>query len=146
MRFMKTLILTLSIFFSFVTFSQSSSEYCGFGKSNTAAEKIDQMPEFRGTSDSNQVSVEIRKYVQRKMYFRFKTFRSSGIVCLSYIVNEKGKIEEVTIIKGANEELDKIAYRLIKKMPRWKPGIHNGKTVKVQYSIPLKFKAASPTI
>lgn len=144
---MKLLTLIFFLILSSGLFSQSAREYCGFGKSNTSESglaELDVLPEFKGTSDSNLISVEIGKYIARKMYYRFKTYRSSGVVCISYIVNEKGRIENIDILKGANEELDKIAYRLIKKMPRWKPGIKDGKAVKVKYNIPLNFKQPKP--
>ena len=36
--------------------------------------------------------------------------------------------------------MDKEAVRVMKLMPKWKPGMQNGKTVRVKYSLPISFR------
>jgi len=38
------------------------------------------------------------------------------------MVDKDGSIKDIKVIKGINKELDKKALRVIKLMPRWKPG------------------------
>lgn len=35
---------------------------------------------------------------------------------------------------------DQEALRVISEMPKWNPGMHKGKPVRVKYTIPLKFQ------
>jgi protein TonB len=42
-------------------------------------------------------------------------------------------------LKGIGGGCDEEALRVIKSMPAWKPGKQNGKTVPVQYNLPIKF-------
>ena len=70
-----------------------------------------------------------------------KVSNSQGKVFMQFIVEKDGTISSITVYKdrvghGAVEE----AYRILKKMPLWKPGIKNGKTVRVLYTLPFEFK------
>jgi protein TonB len=56
----------------------------------------------------------------------------------------KGKVfvQSVTnaeIIRGVDPSLDKEALRVVKSMPKWKPGEQRGKPVKVSFQIPINF-------
>ena len=70
--------------------------------------------------------------------------RANGIqgrVLVSFIVNEDGHLSDFRVEKSTdNEELDKEAVRMIKSMPAWKPGVLNGKPVKVRYELPVNFR------
>ncbi|MEB0303129.1 energy transducer TonB, partial [Mucilaginibacter sp. 5C4] len=44
---------------------------------------------------------------------------------------------------GIGSGCDEEAIRVLKRSPRWKPGIQNGRPVRVQYSIPVNFTLAS---
>ena len=51
------------------------------------------------------------------------------------------KISKVKVLRSAgNKLLDKEAKRAVKSMPRWQPGTHKGKVVKVQVTLPVLFK------
>ncbi len=63
-----------------------------------------------------------------------------GIVYVSFIVNPDGSISSVGLLKGIGSGCDEEALRLIKNMPKWKPGIQSGKKVRVKINIPVYFK------
>jgi len=42
-------------------------------------------------------------------------------------------------VRGVTKELDEEVYRIISSMPDWKPGKNDGKPVKVQFTMPVKF-------
>lgn len=63
----------------------------------------------------------------------------NGHVLLGFVVNESGVIDKVKILESANDILDKEAYRLVKSMPAWKPGIKNGR-IPVFLTIQLVFR------
>ena len=63
-----------------------------------------------------------------------------GEVLVQFVVDKEGNIEEVTVFKGVDPYLDAEALRVIKMMPKWKPGKHEGKEVNVKCTIPVGFR------
>lgn len=100
--------------------------------------KADTMPNFPGG-------------LPELMTFLFKNIQyprqarddyKQGKVVTKFVVDVDGSINNVTIISnttGSKECADE-AIRVIKKMPKWLPGIINGKKVKVYYTLPISFK------
>jgi protein TonB len=66
--------------------------------------------------------------------------RPKGIINLSFVINRDGRISDVTIVNSVHEILDAEAVRVLKTMPKWKPGMQNGEAVRVKYNIPLNMK------
>jgi periplasmic protein TonB len=64
----------------------------------------------------------------------------SGVVYVSFVVSKEGIIRDAKVIKGAGGGLDQEALRVIRLMPAWKPGRHNGKAVAVNFTLPIKFQ------
>ena len=58
----------------------------------------------------------------------------------SEYTSKEGNVEEVTVFKGVDPHLDAEALRVIKMMPKWKPGKHEGKEVNVKCTIPVGFR------
>ncbi len=63
-----------------------------------------------------------------------------GRVTLQFVVGKKGKVEDVTILRGVDVLLDKEATRVLLSSPAWKPGRQGGREVRQQFSLPLTFK------
>lgn len=63
----------------------------------------------------------------------------SGIVYVSFIVEQDGSLTDPKIIKGIGGGCDEEAIRVVKLMPKWRPGKIQGNTVSVQFYMPLKF-------
>jgi len=57
-----------------------------------------------------------------------------------FVVNKKGRIIDPTVERSAHPLLDAEALRVIKRMPKWKPGRVNGEPVNVKYRLPITFK------
>jgi len=66
-----------------------------------------------------------------------------GKVFVRFIINEKGIVEEESIIRSIHPLLDKEALRVVRTFPKWKPGMQNGKEVKVWYTVPIVFKIST---
>ncbi len=62
-----------------------------------------------------------------------------GKVYCRFVVDETGKIGQVQVLKGPGYGLDQEAMRVIRMMPRWKPGTMQKKPVKVYYTLPVNF-------
>lgn len=63
-----------------------------------------------------------------------------GRVHVKFVVNKKGEIVDIQLMKGVDRSLDAEALRVIKNMPNWKPGSQRGKTVNVSYQLPINFR------
>jgi periplasmic protein TonB len=63
-----------------------------------------------------------------------------GIVYIGFVVSKDGTIRDVHFKRGIGGGCNEEAMRVVKMMPRWKPGKQNGKAVNVAFTIPVKFK------
>ena len=63
----------------------------------------------------------------------------SGRVIVSFVINENGQVTDPEVLRHVDKDLDKEAIRIIKSMPRWTPGEHKGKKVKVRLILPVQF-------
>lgn len=66
-------------------------------------------------------------------------FGEQGKVYLSFIVEPDGIISNIKVLRGVSKLIDQEAKRIIKAMPRWIPGVCNGRRVRTKMNIPLNF-------
>ena len=97
---------------------------------------IDKMPEFRGRKEG------LLKFLQRSVKYPEKAKKSNtqGRVVAQFFINKKGKVDNIHIVKSVSPELDAEAIRVIKAMPKWKPGVYKGKVVSTEFTMPIQFK------
>lgn len=62
-----------------------------------------------------------------------------GSTIVSFVVNEKGMVEEPKVVSGIDPELDMEAIRLVKSMPPWQPAYYKGKPIACMLVIPVDF-------
>jgi len=62
-----------------------------------------------------------------------------GRVIVRFCVTSKGTINQVSVLKGVDPELDKEAIRVVESLPGFKPGKQGGKPVPVWYMVPITF-------
>ena len=89
---------------------------------------VDKMPEYKGGMDA------LMSYLSSNITYpeAAKNDKIEGKVFVSYVINEQGKVTQVKVERGVNKLLDDEAIRVVKKMPDWTPGEHQGKKVKVK--------------
>ena len=63
-----------------------------------------------------------------------------GTVTVSFVIERDGSVSDVSILRSIDPSLDKEALRVVKTLPRWKPGKQRGKPVRVSYRVPIAFK------
>ena len=100
---------------------------------------VDVKPKFQGGDEAtftNWMATQL-KYPEEA-----KKDGIQGRVIVQFIVSEKGKVENVKIVRGVHDLLDKEAYRVISQSPDWEPGKHEGKPVIVRYTFPVIFQLA----
>ena len=97
---------------------------------------VEQMPEF----PDGQAAM--MKYIQSNMKYPAiaKENGIEGTVIVSFEVSKSGDIQKVQVARGIGGGCDEEAVRVVRSMPNWKPGKHNGQAVKVSFNLPIKFK------
>ena len=97
---------------------------------------VEQMPSFPGGMKA------MMDYLARNIRYpaNAKNDLIEGRVILQFIVDEKGRLSDVKVVKSVEPYLDAEAVRVVKSMPRWNPGMQNGKAVKVRYTLPVTFR------
>lgn len=63
-----------------------------------------------------------------------------GTVVVAFTVSKTGKVKDVRVVRGVEDELNAEAIRVVSSSPDWTPGIADGKPVDVTYTIPVRFK------
>lgn len=62
-----------------------------------------------------------------------------GKIWVGFVVDADGSVSNVEILKSLSPESSREAIRVVRSMPRWKPGKINGKSVRVRYRLPITF-------
>ena len=62
---------------------------------------------------------------------------------MNFVVSENGEISNIKVMRGIKYGCDEEAMRVVRSMPKWKPGKQNGKAVPVSYSLPITFQLES---
>ena len=109
---------------------------CTSNSKEEALQVCDQMPEFPGGMG------ECMKYLSQNILYPAQAMEKSiqGRVIIQFVVKKDGSISDTKVVKSVDPLLDKEALRVINAMPKWKPGMHEGKAVNVKYTIPVAFK------
>jgi periplasmic protein TonB len=63
---------------------------------------------------------------------------SAGLVTINFLVDDKGNVQEPTVVKSTHSILEEPALKAIKKW-RFKPAKKDGEAVAVHVTIPMKF-------
>ena len=98
---------------------------------------VETMPEFPGGQAA------LFKYLSENVKYPVIAQENGiqGRVICQFVVNKDGSIVDVEVVRsGGDASLDKEAVRVIKSMPKWKPGKQRGKAVRVKYTVPVNFK------
>ena len=98
---------------------------------------VESMPEFPGGQQA------LFKYLSENVKYPVIAQENGiqGRVVCQFVVNKDGSIDDIEVVRsGGDPSLDKEAVRLIRSMPKWKPGRHKGKAVRVKYAVPVNFK------
>lgn len=97
---------------------------------------IERLPEFPGGM------VEFMKWLTKNLSYPViaQQQKIQGKVLVSFIINKDGTISSPKVVKSVSPELDREALRVIRIMPRWKPGEDHGKPCRTYFCIPVVFK------
>lgn len=98
-----------------------------------ALNHVDHMPES---------SVDISEFLGKNIIYPQEAKKKGieGKVLVKFIVDENGDLKSPAIVRSPDQSLSDEAIRVIMSMPKWKPGTHEGKNVRVYFTIPISFK------
>ena len=96
---------------------------------------VENMPEFPGGD------LGLMKYIQKNVKYPpiAKEYNITGKVYISFVVDKSGSVTNVKVVRGVDKNLDAEAVRVIKSLPKYKPGKQRGKAVKVMFTVPINF-------
>ena len=97
---------------------------------------VEQMPQFPGGP------AELLKYIAKNLKYPIIAQENGiqGKVILRFVVNAKGYVEDIKVLRSLDPYCDKEAVRVVKSLPQWIPGKQNGRNVPVYYTCPIVFK------
>ena len=97
---------------------------------------VEQQPEFPGGMSA------LMKFLSDNIKYPVIAQENGiqGRVITNFVVERDGSITDVNVVRGQDPSLDKEAVRVIKTMPRWKPGQQRGKPVRVRFTLPVQFR------
>lgn len=93
-------------------------------------------PEFPGGEQA------LMKHIQKELLYpeEARTNNIEGRVIVSFVVDTSGQLTDLKILSGPGYGTSEEVLRVMRQMPRWKPGYQNGKPVRVFYRLPVTFK------
>ena len=97
---------------------------------------VEEMPSYPGGE------AKMYEYLGKNIKYP-QIARESGIqgrVFVNYVVEPDGSVSNVKVLRGIGGGCDEEAMRVVKAMPKWKPGKQRGKAVRVSYTLPVVFK------
>lgn len=96
---------------------------------------VEEMPEFTGGMGAMQ------KFIASNIkYPRIASQQGlEGRVIVTFVINGQGEVANVEVVKGIGGGCDEEAVRVVKMLPKWKPGRQNGRPVSVKFTVPIKF-------
>ena len=96
---------------------------------NTVYNAVEVRPDFPGG-------------IQKFYDFVGKNYRApeediKGKIFVQFVVEKDGSLTDIKVVRDLGYGTGAEAIRVLKKSPKWKPGIQNGRAVRVLYSLPI---------
>lgn len=96
----------------------------------------DEMPEYPGGIQ------EMYKFIGKNIVYPEACYSNDiqGKTYVQFTVEKDGSITDIKIIGSVHKLMDKESSRVVGLMPKWKPGKVKGKSVRVNFKLPINFK------
>ena len=106
------------------------------GKDEKVYEVVEEMPEYPGGA------IAMFKFLQMNVCYpeAAQKNKTEGRVIVRFVIDKEGNVMEPKIEKSVSPDLDNEALRVVKSMPKWRPGMVKGKPVAVQFHLPIQFR------
>ena len=106
---------------------------------NKVFTEVEKAPSFPGGEDA------FMKFLGTNIKYpaEMKKKKAQGKVFVSFIVEEDGSLSNMKVLRDAGYGSGKESVRVLSMSPKWRPGVQNGKKVRVQYTVPINFTLKS---
>jgi TonB family protein len=96
---------------------------------------VEKMPEYPGGMD------DLIKFLSQNVRYpeAAKKENIQGMVVVQFIIDKDGTIRDPHVVQGIGGGANEEALRVVKMMPKWKPGLQKGQAVNVQFNLPIRF-------
>ena len=135
---MKLRYIAIAMLFSAKSFGQTPTVQkkehqrvkAGFGVT-----VVQNQPQYPGGQDS------LDNFLRNNLNYptQAKLNGVQGRVYIGFLIDRTGKIKNIRVLSGVNEELNSEATRVVQMFPNWKPGTRGDNAVDVQYILPIDF-------
>lgn len=128
----------IAVLFSFFGMSQNELE-------TIEIDELSEVPVYPGCENIINKTKCLQENIQRHIVRNFKYPKEAkknkiqGRVFVQFIVGTGGYVDIIKT-RGPDDLLEKEAQRIISLLPKFKPGILNGKPVRVPFSMPIIFR------
>lgn len=128
----------IAVLFSFFGMSQNELE-------TIEIDELSEVPVYPGCENIRNKTKCLQENIQRHIVRNFKYPKEAkknkiqGRVFVQFIVGTGGYVDIIKT-RGPDALLEKEAQRIISLLPKFKPGILNGKPVRVPFSMPIIFR------
>ncbi len=97
---------------------------------------VQEQPEFPGGEAA------LYQYLSNNIHYPEDAMGNDiqGTVWVQFIIDKNGNVTNIKVVRSVDPSLDREAIRVVKSMPRWKPGKQRGKPVRVIFQVPIKFE------
>ena len=95
---------------------------------------VEQMPRFPGGEAA------LMKYIQENLKYPQGQENVEGKVLLEFVVKKNGKVGTVKVLSVLGKDFYQEVIRVVKSLPKFKPGRQNGKAVDVWYTLQVPYK------
>jgi TonB family protein len=139
-------LLLFLLGFSLTSFSQNAKEQLHveknpYGKNYKKPQMIYEI-EFADGSRHGFGDCNLYQWVLRHTHYpdAARTAGIEGVVYVRFMIDEKGAISHIEVLKGIGGGCDEVAIRAIKSVPKWKPATYDHKPTKAIICLPIRFK------
>jgi len=97
--------------------------------------RVEQQPEFPGGTSA------LVEFLRKNLRYPTGASQSgvAGKVYVEFVVRADGSIDRAQVAKGIGFGCDEEALRVVRLMPKWKPGKQSGRAVPARFTLPIVF-------
>ena len=97
---------------------------------------VEDLPKYPGGA------VEFMKWLTRNLQYPAvaRSRKTQGKVVAVFYVEKDGSVTGINVTQSLSPECDREALRVLRKMPKWEPGIQNDQPCRTKVCIPIVFK------
>ncbi|MCB0705464.1 MAG: energy transducer TonB [Saprospiraceae bacterium] len=110
---------------------------------------VEDMPRFPGCEDKGSKAEKEQCAQSEMLQFIYKNIKYppiarengvEGTCVVRFVVEPDGEITNVELVRDIGAQCGQEALRVVEMMPKWIPGKQQGRKVRVQFNLPVKFK------